>query len=421
MFSSPRWGKKKAIKDNETLISSSRWQETSRDDLLPFSSSASLPPPPLNTWDVMLMILFVTATVVFTIFDKLVSEEIPSFPFAKGSLNTLNSVVIGYPLVLLVQYCYGSFMYPDNAGGVKWAIVVGTLFAIYNVLGDLGNRGNVVPGPIGVLVQKLMVPMSLLVDATPCLKRAHTRWHYYGSVILIGGVGFAIWAEWSNLNFSDNQSEIILDLGLMLISIVPASLAVAVAGSFLDSSPDTSNIYFWSWVVVTEMCVLPALAFLNAYVQPLPFDQIDNNLIDGASCLLGQGHDTSQSPIIDCFSAAIYFWVGFPCCIVYNLCIPALARKPQLGAPAVYLLRALAMPISVVFFTFPWVMGVYTSPFTWGVVLGMFLVLSALIVYYFEEFLVLYRRCRGRDERKLGFAHTQSSVSETTISVKSRT
>jgi hypothetical protein len=105
----------------------------------------------------------------------------------------------------------------------------------------------------------------------------------------------------------------------------------------------------------------------------------------------------------------MYYWIGFPCCIVYNLCIPAMARRPELGGPVVYLLRAVAMPLTVIVFTLDCVMGKDAKPFQWPLALGVLIVAGALLTYYFQDFKPLFLKllcCRPRRRRLMSVSRS---------------
>lgn len=251
-----------------------------------------------------------------------------------------------------------------------------------------------------VLIGKLTVPAALFVDLTPCMKRSHSGYHYVGAIVLLGGVAVSLASDWSGVSTDNNSGEVLLNLSLLIIAILPAALGVALAGTFLERSPKTSNMYFWSWVVVTEVLMLPPLAFLNAWVQGLPFSEIWPNLVGGTVCLAtGKGYGASKDPDIDCSKALIWFWASYPCCLAFNLCIPAIARRKELGAPVVYMLRAVALPLSVFFFSFRFLMGDNTTPIGWPVGVALLLVMAALCIYYWEDFYPWIRSswlCRPR-------------------------
>jgi hypothetical protein len=236
----------------------------------------------VTVWDMLMMLVFVLTTVMYIVLDKLVAITAADFPFAKNSLSTLSMFFLGFPLILLIQSIQGIFKFSENSGGVLHAVLVGVIFALNNIMNDLGNRGNVIPGPIVALIGKLTVPMALVVDAVPCWLRPHTKYHYAGGMFLVLGVALTLWLESDQLDFHDDAAVTILDLCLLLGSVVPAAVGVAVAGVFLERNPNVSNIYFWSCVILAEVCVLPALAFLNSYVTDLPTHDIWSNLVDGS-------------------------------------------------------------------------------------------------------------------------------------------
>ena len=55
--------------------------------------------------------------------------------------------------------------------------MIGVLFSLHNVLRNLGNRGNVVPGYVTLLVAKLIVPTSAALSMLPPLRRRQRLRH----------------------------------------------------------------------------------------------------------------------------------------------------------------------------------------------------------------------------------------------------
>lgn len=70
--------------------------------------------------------------------------------------------------------------------------MIGVLFSLHNVLRNLGNRGNVVPGYVTLLVAKLIVPTSAALSMLPPLRRRFDHYQWFGMLLLLAGVSVTI-------------------------------------------------------------------------------------------------------------------------------------------------------------------------------------------------------------------------------------
>lgn len=77
-----------------------------------------------------------------------------NYPFMLTEMSPL----VGFPLYsvgALLLWSRGRL--PPTARRLRWfqPLVVASLFALHNVLGNVGNRGNLVAGPIVVLLKQV--------------------------------------------------------------------------------------------------------------------------------------------------------------------------------------------------------------------------------------------------------------------------
>ena len=63
------------------------------------------------------------------------------------------------------------------------------LFALQNVLLNLGNRGSAVTGILTIVLFKLIIPLSMLMGMLKCTLNYEYSWsHWLGALILLIGV-----------------------------------------------------------------------------------------------------------------------------------------------------------------------------------------------------------------------------------------
>ena len=155
---------------------------------------------------VSLSVLFASA-VMMDLFGKKAAIGAPSFPYTFTQLSPFVGF-IAYGAACVWAWHRGGLHRDAMQFPKRKAFLVGVLFSSHNVLQNLGNRGNVVPGALVVMIAKLIVPMSFGLEMVPPLSKRHNRWRFAGCGILLAGIGIAVVPSFESLRHFDFGSEL---------------------------------------------------------------------------------------------------------------------------------------------------------------------------------------------------------------------
>lgn len=344
---------------------------------------------------VSLAVMFV-GTVFSAIWAKRTAIAAPAFPFAVSILSPISGVVV-YTLVVAVGRLLPAsspLHIPANTCSVPWrrAAVVGLLFCAHNVLQNLGNRGAVVPGPVVLVVLKLVVPATVVLTWTPGFRnlRRRLQWTHYAAVslVLLG----AACAVAGLLLDAQVTKEALLYTAILVVGVVPLAAAFLVVEHVTTlEQPDVNPVYLWACICAFETAAGVPLSVANALMQGLEFNLILQNAWQGAACLVAGApagvhnvttavHGAAMTAYqVNCTAASTFFMAEKVPGFAVNFAFPVAIRFG--GATLVWFVRALALPVAAALFGVPALMGAdVTESSTWEIV-GLCTVFVALLVY----------------------------------------
>ena len=296
--------------------------------LRPLTLSGTAPTRGRRLLAALLLVLF-ASTVSLTVLQKKVAIGATPYPLALSQLSPTVGFLC-YGAFALLLWCAGLLGAESRAFPKHKAVVVGVLFSLKNILENLGNRGNVVPGPLVVIIAKLVVPLTLFMSRFPPISRHYTAMQYVGVLFPMGGIAASVLdptqfsggassagggGNHSNSNGSSGSGgssgggrsgegdggsveDTVLYIMLLLMAVIPLAVALLYLEYQLERKHPRLNVaYLWLWICAFEFVAGIPLAFLSAWVQgiTIPYG-IWPNFVEGLACVLQGRNITSTFP-----------------------------------------------------------------------------------------------------------------------------
>ena len=337
-----------------------------------------------------LFTLFAT-TISSSIFLKLTAINAAAFPFVITELSPLEGL-LGYSCVCLVLR-WLSLLPPEARKFPKRkAAIVGFLFALRNVLENLGNRGSNVPGPLVLLIGKLSVPLTSLISFFPPLKKRESKLRVLAITTLVLGVALPVIIQLTQSEHFSFQSTIGYQL-LLIGAVIPLSFAFVFVEVQLDRNyPLLSATYFWLWICIFQAVLGLGLVPFNAWIQDLPYSKVGDNIVGGLKCIFAGEDIAHPSEPTHCAYVPLYFWVEYPIGIAMNLSMAASTRLG--GATLMWFVRAFALPVASLIFTSRLIMGTHAAHLDDWDWFSLAIVFLSLLLYNAQPVLALVRKRR---------------------------
>ncbi|KAJ3442625.1 protein clt2 [Anaeramoeba flamelloides] len=323
---------------------------------------------------IVISLFFVSCT-IYSLLLKKVAIAAPIYPFSLTQLSPLMGLIV-YSLITVALYVGKKIKKEELAFPKYKAFIIGLLFCLVNLFQNLGNRGNLVPGPYVMIINNFVVIFSFLFEKLPPLRKKHTRYQYFSVVLLIIGIVTSVLSKLiAARGFSMKKSL------LYVLLIVCANIFLSLSFIFIEwqlktKHPKLAVQYLWSWVCFFQFLIGIPFSLLNAKIQGLDHSKIWSNFEQGVRCFV-TGTNSNQS--INCHSASVSWWFCICFGMIYNL---AMGVSTRLGsATLVWLVKTMILPTATILFSFKWVMGENATQFHGLVILGFFLVLLSLLIY----------------------------------------
>ncbi|KAJ3452342.1 protein clt2 [Anaeramoeba flamelloides] len=319
--------------------------------------------------------LFFISCTIYSLLLKKVAITAPIYPFSLTQLSPLMGFFI-YSMITVVLYVGKKIQKEELVFPKYKAFIIGLLFCLVNLFQNLGNRGNLVPGPYVLIINNFVVIFSFLFEKLPPLRKKHNRYQYFSVVLLIIGIVTSVLSKLiAARGFSLKKSI------LYILLIVCANIFLSLSFIFIEwqlktKHPKLSVQYLWGWVCLFQFLIGIPFSLLNAKIQGLDHSKIWDNFEQGVRCFV-TGKNDNQS--IDCRSASANWWFCVCFGMIYNL---TMGISTRLGsATLVWLVKTMVLPTATILFSFKWFMGENATQFHGLVILGFFLVLLSLLIY----------------------------------------
>ncbi|KAL7577830.1 hypothetical protein ACA910_010578 [Epithemia clementina (nom. ined.)] len=308
-----------------------------------------------------------------------------------------------------IENCGTVWLYYKNRilPSLRYCLGIGACFALHNLLVDFGKSGSQVGVPdvstvLSMVLQKLVVPVSLLLEAT-LDRRNVTAWEISGvATVMLGILSTALLYQHQqhNKHEQDGLQEDVTSNGsveesslyglkilCLCLSSVPLALGFYIVSVARRTLPQVSGIELWALLCIPEF--LFSIFFVLLCSRSISSGQSHADLWRGIACVVAgvQPPPPSESRsgsalVADCRDAAKFFWTGFPFSLAFNLAIPILVKLK--GPTSVPLFRAVALPLASLL-AMTHLDPVIATPFSWNVVLGVLLCTAGLILFYYPH------------------------------------
>ena len=336
---------------------------------------------------VVAFVVYFIGTLASTVMGKRTTIAAPLYPFALTLLSPLAGLCV-YPLIV-GALSYAGHMTAEQRRVPWWKpCIVGVLFSLYNVLENLGNRGDVVPGPIVLVLMKSIVPITFAASyIVPALRPRYRFTHYAAVVLLLAGIALSLGSELSNLH-GFVLSRSIGFIVLLLVAVLPLAAAfIFIEVQLKHTHPKLHPTAFWMYLCVFEALFGIPLAFLNAKLQGLGMSEVWSNAVDGMQCYVAGSPSGAQQLVgsddnmmdVDCSHAQLWFYLGLIPGFASNLAMPVCTKYGS--ATLLWFVRALALPAAAVLFSLHFIMGSYATSLSLYEWFGLAVVFGATVLY----------------------------------------
>jgi drug/metabolite transporter (DMT)-like permease len=152
-----------------------------------------------------------------------------SYPYVLAQLSPAMGFLVYGSGVAYLRFRTAQLDKPATRRVPWWKpTLVGILFSLHNVLRNLGNRGNVIPGYVTLLLAKLIVPVSAGLSMLPPLRRRLDAFQWGGMVVLLCGVAITIAPDLGSSSPSSNTFGTGAGgfVVLQCVAVVPLALAM---------------------------------------------------------------------------------------------------------------------------------------------------------------------------------------------------
>lgn len=283
----------------------------------------------------------------------------------------------------------------------RHAAIIAFLFSLSNTLNNLGNRGSTVPGALVVVLSRMVVPLSLVLEWTrsrmeaAAVTRTVCTWPKLLAVFLLfGGTAVAMGPLWASIGDADTM--MVLERSVELICAnIPLALAMNYF-EYISKKGSIDIVKFWLCICVCQTLwgFIP-MAYVNAAIQGQALSDVWSDFGKGGLCVM-TGENPEGDLASDCSLARLVWFVfTVPSGCVFNMGLAYLSKHPWAGPTTVWFLRAVTVPASGLLFASELLMGPYSSPITGYDVGGLCVVFLALMLYQWKDLIKLIAKFRS--------------------------
>jgi len=325
------------------------------------------------------LLVFLLGTLGSEVLGKRVAIAVPQFPSA---LTVLTGFVgaIAYMLTVSAALYSQLVQRQDVVMRPLMPAVVAALFALHNVLFNVGNRGAAVPGAIVLVLTKFKVPLTMLISIPRRTMGYDYSWtHWGGAVILMLGIFLTVCGGLMHHEIATNA---IGQMALIVLSDFPLALSFVLIEKYLkEINAQLFTTALWMWVCLLQAPISLGIVLVLGLLSGEGSSTV-HNLIDGVRCCT-LGMASANDPDAKCSEAQRFYLLSLFPGLALNFAMPMCTRYGSAGL--LWVVRSVAVPAGAILFSRPWVMGSHATPFSPCQVLGLVIVVTGVVLFNLHD------------------------------------
>eukprot|EP00048_Salpingoeca_helianthica_P020101 m.4825 g.4825 ORF g.4825 m.4825 type:complete len:369 (+) comp4397_c0_seq2:235-1341(+) len=240
-------------------------------------------------------------------------------------------------------------------------LVIGGLISLSNFLNFTGMRGNVVAGPLAVLLQQAVLPCTVLFSVL-ILRRVYARHEVAGVAVVLLGIAMVSVTE---MLATHATAAKIVAVFLLLAAALPNALALVLMERLLRTM-QVDVWWLWTWINVYEIL----------FAFPIIFAQMAIENVPDYAAALHRGYTQF-------FTTTTVLWFAlFILCILANKALSYLVILHN-GATLNWLALAAAIPLADMLFSITPATRAQDAAWMWAVdVAALIVVVAGLFIYH---------------------------------------
>ena len=312
-----------------------------------------------------------------TILVKKVSILAPNAVFTLMLIQSLGSI-IGFGILWFFIQLRGNIDH-ETVSFRKWwvhLLIIGISFTLFNMFLRGGSRGNLVAGPLIVLITQLALPVNMLLSYI-FLSKHYSRYQILAAFFLIGGVVVSLIPQFRSISHSSNEVSAIV---LLLGSTLPIVVGTVYLEHQLKKKP-TFHIV-WGWFVLNLFEFLGGLPLL--WAQPIFQSNVTNvysMALYGFECIfVGINH----FPNDHCQTAGKWWGIYMAFNLIFNMNMAYLVYHES--SNHVWIASTASIPLAQILFGIPFLFGSAAAiAFHPLVICALFIVMISLIAFHYFD------------------------------------
>lgn len=301
------------------------------------------------------------------------------FPAALTLLTAIVGIVV-YPVIVLGALASGHVRRHHILVPLWKPALIAFGFTLHHVLLNVGAASSSVPGIIAMVLAKLVIPVSMLLNMPSfTLALQYQRRHWLSVLLLLFGIVLTVSGPLRSALLTKGLHNKLGNMLLIALSTVPLAAAFTFIEKHLkEHHRDLFTVALWMWICIFQFFMSILLLPLNAVLSRLPMSQMWSDLQQGITCYAGL-HTPHSPKAVDCNVAGTLWWTSLCFSLAYNLAMPVSTRYG--GAALMWFVRGMAVPLAGLLFTSTVVMGSHAIPMTWPQVVGLFVVTAGVFMF----------------------------------------
>ena len=255
---------------------------------------------------------------------------------------------------------------------------MGGLDGIAGLLGAVG--GSVTAGQVQIVINQANIPITMLFSRIYLKVTSYTWGQYIGASVIIAG---GLISAFGTVGEENSSRTLWYGTILIFIAVIPGAMSnVYKEEHFKEHNLDVFYLstYVSVWQGLLSFACIPL--FSLSYFGGIPLWQMPRNLVDGFHCFLGRELEGYACEIESPSSASLLLMFVFAN-FLYNFILLVMVKHGS--ALFLVIACAMALPLTNIVFTLPWVMGDDVESFSIYNMIGLALAVVGFLLYSIVE------------------------------------